>query len=206
MKDILIKGNIKMGKNVYIFNIPAKDTCTPTYWCLNGRNGKPACYGLRNNFLLPNVIISAKERYELSKTKEFVSLMINEIHSKNPKYFRLHSIGDFYSIEYVRKIIDIAKECPDTIFRTTTRRRDLTQVIQELNSEPNFIVRESLDIDRPTATMNLPYAAIASILPDSIKKEVDSKSTPTIYKCINDCVLCDYTCWKSRINMYFEEH
>ncbi|MGV8087256.1 MAG: GP88 family protein [Candidatus Woesearchaeota archaeon] len=196
MKNILIKGNIKMGKNVYLFNIPAKNTCTPTDWCLHGMNGKPACYGLRNNFLLPNAINSAKERYELSKTKEFVSLMTTEIQSKNPKYFRFHAIGDFYNQEYVRKVIEIAKECPNTLFRTTTRRRDLTKIIQELNSLPNFIVRESLDIERKNPVMNLPYAAIASV--------VDNKNLA--YKCPDDCVLCNYHCWNNRIDIYFDEH
>jgi len=213
MKNILIKGNIKMGKKVYIFNIPAKETCTPTHWCIAGRNGKPACYGLRNNFLLPHAIDSAKQRYELSKTKEFVPLMINEIHTKDPKYFRLHAIGDFYSQEYVKKIIDIAKECPNTLFRTTTRRRDLTSVIQELNALPNFIVRESLDKDRPNPIMNLPYAAIASILPESIKNKIINETNQdklenqtSAYKCLDNCVKCDYYCWKNRTNIYFEEH
>ncbi len=195
-----------MGKDVYIFNIPAKDTCTPTSWCLSGRDGKPACYGLRNNFLLPNVINSAKERYEFSKTEEFIPAMISEIHAKKSKYFRLHSIGDFYDLNYVKKIIEIAKACPNTTFRTTTRRRDLTSVIQELNALPNFIVRESLDKDRPYPVMNLPYAAISSILTEKNKTETDKEGTLLNYKCVNDCTLCDYNCWKSRTNVYFEEH
>jgi|GEM_PF-1240924 hypothetical protein len=206
MKEILIKGNSKMGKEVYLFNIPPKETCTPTDWCLHGRKGKPACYGLRNNYLMSNAIDSAKERLNFSKTGEFVPSMIDAIHSKKAKYFRLHSTGDFYNEEYVKKIIEIAKECPETKFRTTTRRRDLTGIIQELNSLPNFIVRESLDKDRVNPEMGLPYAAIASILSEEVKTEVKNNLSNSLYKCINDCTACQHYCWNSRTNVYFEEH
>lgn len=97
--DIAIKGNSKMGKYVYIFNLPAKETCTPTKWCLEGKNGKPACYALRNNFTLPSTINSAQKRYKLSKKENFSKEMIDFIHKTNPKYFRIHSSGDFYSNE-----------------------------------------------------------------------------------------------------------
>jgi hypothetical protein len=199
MKDLLIKGNSKMGKNVYVYNLPAKDTCTPTDWCLHGKKGKPSCYGLRNNCLLQNVIDSAKERYEISKTEEFVPRMVKEIHSKKPKYFRFHSIGDFYSEEYVRKIISIAKDCPDTLFRTTTRRRDLTSVIQELNNLPNFIVRESLDYQRSNPIMQLPFAAISSVISEK------EKTLESSYKCPDDCEACKHYCWNNRVNVYFDE-
>ena len=41
------------------------------------------------------------------------------------------------------------------MFRTTTRRRDLADVIKELDAVPNFIVRESLDHERQTPGLGL---------------------------------------------------
>ncbi|MBR9702688.1 hypothetical protein GOV10_01505 [Candidatus Woesearchaeota archaeon] len=195
VKQLLIKGNSKMGPHVFLYNLPAKETCTPTAWCLEGRDGKPRCYGLRNNFLLPSVVKAAHERLEHSKEDDFVERMVAEIQKKNVEYFRWHSSGDFHSEEYVRKVMDIAEACPDVKFRTTTRRRDLTDVIQELNALPNFIVRESLDGGRDTPIMGLPFAAAG-------KLPVVGEET---YLCPDDCPECDYECWKGPINMYFEE-
>lgn len=186
-----------MGPEVYLFNLPPKKTCTPTHWCLKGNNGKPACYALRNNFLLPNVKKGAQKRYEFSRHSSFIDKMVQAINRRNPEFFRLHASGDFYSEEYVEKITEIATQCPETMFRTTTRRRDLTKVIQKLNNLPNFIVRESLDRQRTDPKMNLPFAAISSL---PIVQENES------LHCINDCVKCGYGCWKSRDNMDFDEH
>jgi hypothetical protein len=197
MKNPLIRGNCKMGPHVALFNLPPIVTCTPTKWCLHGRNGKPVCCALRNNFLLPNVILGAQTRLEFSQSEGFVEGMIAAIHKLGPKFFRFHASGDFYSVAYVRKVITIAKACPAVIFRTTTHRRDLTGPLQELNALPNFIVRESLDSSRPTPKMHLPVAAL-SHLPIA--------DDPLFIRCNNDCVKCDYSCWKSRQSMSFVEH
>lgn len=192
--NLVIQGNTKMGRKVGVFNLPPRRTCCPSEWCLTGRGGNPACYALRNNFLLPSVANAALARLEASKQPDFVGRMVAEIQG-NYHYFRVHASGDFYSAKYVRKWIEIAKAVPKTIFRTTTRRRDLTEVLQELNALPNFIVRESLDPEYPTPTMRLPFAALSSM-----------GIAEGTFLCTNDCVKCKYTCWKQRTSMCFDEH
>lgn len=186
-----------MGPSVYLFNLPPVETCTPTDWCLTGNNGKPVCYALKGNFMFESARRSAIERLEASKQDDFVEKMCAEIKKAKPKYFRFHSSGDFYSEEYVQKVREIASSAPYTMFRTTTRRRDLAGSLVELNKLPNFIVRESLDTCRTIPEMGLPFAALDFL--DVVKTE---KS----YKCRNDCVACDYTCWKSPGNMHFGQH
>lgn len=195
--NLLIRGNSKMGDEVKMFNLPAKKTCTPTDWCLHGNGGKPMCYAMRGRSIWPNVIKGAEDRFKASKQEDFVDKMVAAIHKQDPKYFRLHASGDFYSEAYVKKIIEIAESCPDTLFRTTTRRRDLKEVIQELNSLDNFIVRESLDKERPTPEMGLPFAALDSL-------EVVARSDS--YECINDCTPCGHYCWENAVDMHFPEH
>lgn len=197
VKDLLIKGNIKMGPEVYLFNLPPVQTCTPTDWCLHGKNGKPACYALGGNFVFENVKRGALERLEASKQIDFVERMCTEIEKKDVKYFRFHASGDFYSEEYVHKVKQIASAFPETLFRTTTRRRDLNDAILDLASLPNFIVRESLDVCRPTPVMGLPFAALDFL--DVVKQE-DS------YLCKNNCAECGYHCWNERTNMCFAQH
>lgn len=192
--DLLIKGNVKMGQNVYLFNLPPVLTYTPTDWCLHGRDGKPRCYALRNNFQLPNVKKAAMARYRLSQRDDFIDSMAEEISRRGVEYFRFHSSGDFYSEEYVRKVIAIAEKCPETLFRTTTRRRDLADVIQELDAVPNFIVRESLDHERSSRKMGLVVAALASL-----------PAAKSAYVCKDDCVECKYHCWHNRESIAFQE-
>lgn len=73
VKNLLIKGNAKMGKDVYAFNLPPKKTCTPTHWCLHSRDGKPSCYALRNNFLFSNV--ARRQRKNMRFQKEVILLI-----------------------------------------------------------------------------------------------------------------------------------
>ncbi|MFA6603958.1 MAG: hypothetical protein WCT10_03930 [Patescibacteria group bacterium] len=196
MKDPLIHGNSKMGRRVAIFNLPPLATCAPTAWCRQGKNGQPACYALRNNFLLPNVLRGARERLDFSRTDGFVDAMITAIKKARVRFFRFHSSGDFYSAEYVRKVLAIARACPETLFRTTTRRREFRAELQQLNSLPNFIVRESLDPDRPDPVLDLPFAALDSL---------PIAAAPGTIRCPNDCVQCGYSCWKQRDNMSLKE-
>lgn len=194
--DLIIPGNSKMGKEVYMFNLPAKETCTPTDWCLHGYNGKPACYALRGRCIWSNVIMGAKNRYALSKRDDFADLMTQAINKKQVKFMRIHASGDFYSSDYVKKIIEVASACPKTLFRTTTRRRDLSSELQELNSLSNFIVRESLDDERYSTAMNLPFAALSHL---------DIAKQNEIYLCKEDCTECKHHCWKNRCNVAFDE-
>lgn len=186
-----------MGPEVYLFNLPPIETCTPTDWCLHGKNGKSACYALGGNFVFENVRRGAMERFEVSKQADFVERMCDEIAKVRPKYFRFHSSGDFYSEEYVGKVMEIASAFPQTLFRTTTRRRDLQASIKELAALPNFIVRESLDSCRTTLEMGLPFAALDFL--DVVKNN-------NSYLCKNDCVECGYHCWEDSGNMHFKQH
>ena len=192
---LIIDGNTKMGRDVAVFNLPPKKTCHPTKWCLFGRDGLPMCYALRNNFLLPNVLQSLQKRYKLSLTERFVSDMIDEIRKSNYRFFRIHSSGDFYSENYVAKWIEIAKNCPHVLFRSTTRRRDLTKSILKLHKLPNVIIRESLDDTTPKPIMGLPFTALSHM---PIAKGV--------FKCMNNCDKCGHRCWKRAVNMCFDEH
>ncbi len=192
---LLIKGNSKMGVRVYLFNLPPHLTCRPTTWCLTGRSGKPACYARRNNFKMASVQKATLVRYRASKRKDFVEKILVELKRFRPQFFRWHSGGDFYSEEYVGKVIEIVKNTPDTLFRTTTRRRDLAEDLLQLAALPNMIVRESLDTDFPKPTMGLPVAAISSL-----------PIAHGMFKCLNDCEVCGHHCWQDACDMCFDEH
>ncbi len=178
--NYLIKGNKATGPEVYLFNLPIDKTCHPTPWC------KENCYGKKGYYLRfrKNAEKGAKRRYKLSLSREFIKTITEEIFRRKIFLVRVHVIGDFYSKEYVRKWIKIAKNCPQTRFRTTTKRRDFKNIILELHALPNFNVRESLDPSFQTPTMELPIAAIDTL---DIAKN--------LFRCISDCQKCGYPCW-----------
>ena len=144
---------------------------------------------------MPSVQKATLARYRASKRKDFVEKVLAELKRFQPRFFRWHSGGDFYSEEYVKKVIEIVKNTPDTLFRTTTRRRDLAKPLSQLAALPNMIVRESLDTDFPKPTMGLPVAAISSL-----------PIARGMFVCLNDCEACGHHCWQEACDMCFHEH
>jgi len=189
--DIFIKGNSKMGPKVLIFNLPPLTTCKPSEWC------KKNCYALKGRHCWPSVKESQQKRLELSKRPDFVQLAVAELKRRRPQYVRLHSAGDFYSVEYAKKWLEIIKQCPEILFRTTTKRTDLGKVIRELDSLPNMIVRESLDPTRPKPSGLLPTTTMV------IGTSVNAETYAKLFFCRDYCPACNYTCWKERISIKF---
>ena len=195
---LITKGNHKLGTDgaVYCFNLPAVSTCAPTKWCLEGKDGEPSCYALNGRFKWPNVKDAYEWRYEESLKSDFAGRVIDEINKVTPQFFRWHVSGDFYNEEYIGKVEEIVIATPNVLHRTTTRRRDFAKAVLQLNSQPNMIIRESLDTVFRNLTLGLPFAAIDSI---DIINEMDAT------ECKEDCIPCEYSCWKEPVNMYFKE-
>ncbi len=197
-KYLLGNGNSKMGKSAFHFSLPPIKTCSPSEWCLHGKNNSPACYALRNRFTWDAVKNSLENSYIISKQDNFSDLVIDEINKREIEYLRIHHSGDFYSEDYIEKWIEITSNCKDTLFRASTRRRDFTSLLQELNSFPNVVIRESLDSSEKIPRMNLPVSAVEDCLPIS--------GIDNFYHCINDCQGCKYHCWESKVNTSFKFH
>jgi hypothetical protein len=160
-----MKVKLTMNKTLGVptWNITAGDTCPGrSKWCaLN-------CYACKGNFQYSNVQ-SAHERNWLS-TQDLASwtdAMVAEVQAWAAKGFnriRVHSAGDFFSVDYFRAWLDVADRCPDVEFFTYTRTwRTITfaGVLAEAEARPNFTLWFSTD-----ETTGLPESAprIAYIL------------------------------------------
>ena len=62
-----------------------------------------------------------EKKYTLSKQENFNELMNTEIQKKKPTHIRIHDSGDFYSIKYLLKWVNIAMDNPDVIFYAYTK-------------------------------------------------------------------------------------
>lgn len=95
------------------------------------------CYARKGAYIWSNVNKAHEERYEFSKTDEFVPSMINEIKRKKADYVRIHDSGDYYSKAYLNKWLEIMNALPEVRFYSYTNMID---IIQKADRPENFDV------------------------------------------------------------------
>jgi len=117
----LKKTSIENNMRVLNFSLPAYKTITGKTVCPFAKDCIKYCYAQKGNYRYPSVIKGLNNRYELSKTAEFVPKMNATIILERPTHVRIHDSGDFYSIAYLNKWIDIATQNNDVIFYAYTK-------------------------------------------------------------------------------------
>lgn len=83
------------------------------------------CYARKGAYIWSNVNKAHEERYEFSKTDDFVPAMIEDIKRKKADYVRVHDSGDYYSAKYMAKWFEIAAALPEVKFYSYTNMVDL---------------------------------------------------------------------------------
>jgi len=128
---------------VKTWNIQPSFTCPgKTRWC------KRNCYACKGQYVFPSVQEAMAWRTLETLGSHFVSSMVAECKRLRNKVVRVHSAGDFYSVEYLQKWIDIAKACPEVTFFTYTRTWHIPSFLpklQEFASLPNVTLWFSVD-------------------------------------------------------------
>ena len=112
------------NKRVFNFGIIAnkslegKSTCPFAKGCL-GADYK--CYAQKGAYAWPKVKEAYNNRYHLTLKDSFVNIMNEAIQKKKVDVLRLHDSGDFYSIKYLKKWVQIANDNKDVIFYAYTK-------------------------------------------------------------------------------------
>jgi hypothetical protein len=144
--SIKLTFNTTLG--VPTWNIPAGRTCTGrSAWCAEH------CYACHGNFLYSNVQAAHARNWAQTEDLEtFIADMTAECMrwaAKGHKRIRIHSSGDFYSVDYFRAWMDIANACPDLEFFTYTRTwrvgAEMRAVLSEARDVPNLTLWWSTD-------------------------------------------------------------
>ena len=143
-KSLLSRGNDKLGASISSFSLPHgtdKDCPGRTAACTK------LCYVTRytNRFR-----ISYDANRTSSELPDFVSKMSRE--ARLARVVRVHVSGDFYSADYVRKWIQIARQTHGTLFYAYTRSWrggdvKMLEALIELSRLPNFVLNISTDRD-----------------------------------------------------------
>ena len=130
----LLTQNSKIKKTSKYFGVRLFNWTLPAYKSKSGKVICPMadacvkfCYARKGAYIWSNVNKAHEERYEFSKTDEFVSAMINEIKRKRVDYVRVHDSGDYYSPKYLAKWFEIAAALPNVRFYSYTNMFDLVQ-------------------------------------------------------------------------------
>ena len=138
-RKILKAGNRKLDKSVLIFNLPDAYTCPgASLGCLQFCYAKPS---KSNN--PKSTALARYARYLITLRADFAEIMFNELKKKKKSVIRIHESGDFYSLTYFRKWIEVAKRLPEKTFYAYTKSWFIAQHLDEL--PPNFIIIFSLD-------------------------------------------------------------
>lgn len=209
--NINVNGNKKLQNNgnirFIIWNLPAVKTCPfRTAMC------EKSCYARKAERVYPQVLPSRERNYIDSLEDDFTENMIytleNELKSK--KYtgkkvvFRIHESGDFYSLEYTRKWVEIARhflDNPQIVFLAYTKSIIYFGLPSYGTEIPeNMVVRSSLWADsKPevvmlTERLNLPiYTALSE---QDMETERANGHKFAECKCEN-CATCGL-CWNKK--------
>ena len=117
LKNTSIENNMR----VMNFSLPAYKTITGKTVCPFAKECVKYCYAKKGNYKYPSVVKGLNKRYDLSKTAEFVPQMNATILLQRPTHVRIHDSGDFYSVKYLLKWVDIANANKEVIFYAYTK-------------------------------------------------------------------------------------
>ena len=118
MKKTSLKNNAK----IFNFSIPAYKTKSGKITCPFAAACVKYCYAQKGNYTRYPIVQEVQEKkYEISKQNNFNSLMNAEIKKKKATHIRIHDSGDFYSVKYLAKWIQIAEYNKEVIFYAYTK-------------------------------------------------------------------------------------
>lgn len=136
--------NEKVGEHdVLIWNLPAPLTCPgSTAIC------RKHCYAAKGDSRWPKTIRKWRWNFAASMRSDFVERAVDELQRSRRRLVRVHSAGDFYSLRYIRKWIEICRRCPDKVFWFYSRSWRLPHLLAaliELAALPNVFGWWSVD-------------------------------------------------------------
>lgn len=148
------KGNAKLNETIATFSLPSGWTCPCANVCLSkadritgkitdGPENQFRCFSASQEAVYPNVRLQRWNNLEALKEAKTVQRMANLICDCLPvgiSKVRVHVAGDFFSADYFKAWIEVAKRNSHLIFYGYTKRADLLVKFQsELPSNFRFV-------------------------------------------------------------------
>jgi len=137
--NFLTNSNAKIKKTgkvnsvkLYEFNLPAVKTCPFALDCVKD------CYADKGTFKYKVVRDKYEANLKATKQDNFIKLILSELDRKRPDFIRIHSSGDFYSIKYLNKWLQIAKKRPEIVFYGYTKSVPLFKSLKNIPENFRF--------------------------------------------------------------------
>jgi hypothetical protein len=140
---LLTQGNHKVGSRVWVWSLPVYVTCPGSSPIC-----RAVCYGDWGGFRWPTTRERHAANLEASLRPDFAARMVEELEASSARYVRVHSVGDFYSVDYIRAWVRIGGSTPGVTFWAYTRSWRLPYLLTELvklAALPNFFLWFSAD-------------------------------------------------------------
>lgn len=210
----LEQGNSKLGQkgefynSVYVWNLPSVSTCPgASEWCMKN------CYNADTRTdKFPIEKWQTNWWQVINKKNDLKNYIIKQLkESQEPCAVRLHSSGDFFSVDYINFWFDIIEMNPKVSFWAYTRSWIIDELylpLRHLNSLKNMQLFASWDY---TMSENPPSDWRKSIVVDSlsgIEKLDKSKdfSCPEQFGEKPNCASCGFCIKASHKNIIFTLH
>ncbi len=126
-RNLLTRGNGKLGEGIHAWSLPAVETCP-------GRSAlcERVCYAREGRFRTHLLQDRLNENLDAALADEFVTRVAAEIRRRGIHTVRVHVSGDFFSPEYARKWVAIARRSPRTQFYAYTRSWRIEEIAPAL--------------------------------------------------------------------------
>jgi len=119
------------GVKTFNWGIPAFISDTGMRTCPNAGICAKGCYAKQGTYVWSNVAQAFEKRLALSLTSDFVPTINAELKRRKVDRLRIHDSGDFYSLEYLNKWLEIIHDNPSIQFYAYTKMVDMFKNVKE---------------------------------------------------------------------------
>ncbi|MHC4458553.1 MAG: GP88 family protein [Planctomycetota bacterium] len=141
--NVVSSDNRKLGQEIPASNLRPVRDCTNCKFCAKD------CYAMKAWKIYPSVRVSLTRNSALLRTD--IGGYFEKVHrfltKKSPDFFRIHSSGDFISLEHLKYWVKIAKNHPKTKFLAFTKSYEIvSQYLTVAKDWPDFEIPENFSL------------------------------------------------------------
>ena len=192
----LTNGNTKLGKGIPAINLPPVVTCNPNAPCFK------YCYARRGHFQYNNVKNCYERNYKAYKENPKQYFKDIAAQTKLFSFVRVHASGDCPDINYLKGLVWVAKQNPQTMYLMFTKQyKIVNDYMNHAHKIPSNlrIVFSCWMKWIPDNPYNFPTTWVR--FPETGKekqfyKECNSMIPVNSFKCTGYCPDC-LMCWKA---------
>ena len=141
----------------YSINLPATECKVGSILAKVAGTTCHGCYALKGRYRFKPTKIAMDRRLEALSDSRWVRAMV--VLMKNRKYFRWHDSGDLQSAWHLKRILEVAKQTPDTKHWLPTREAKLLQYMDPEVVPKNLLIRLSATKVNGAASKSWPWTS-----------------------------------------------